>query len=438
MLTELKLVNFRIFDDEVTVRFRPITLLIGKNNAGKSSVIKFLSMLRQSLGAYGGPFLSIRGDHVNLGSRFFDLKNTRSRKRRLKFHLHVQGGDSPGDAVGLYLRKKSIDLSACKLHYQVSADIAYNKRRGTFQGKDWGVTLFAHNEKVLEQHAAITENSKFLDFVSERQEQTVSADAAALALNFATQHCVELIGQNINAIDHIAPSRINTQRSIDLGESIPLAHVGSDGKYALHHLHALWEQHNESEEHREQYKFVLRHLERILDIKAIDFLGNRGDRVQCEAVNATTGARTNMANFGFGVSQCLPVLVQGAVMHQGKTLMVEQPEVQVHPTAQLDLGSYLADLWQERGVGSIIETHSYNLLLRLRYLIAKGDNDLKPSDVSIAFFAVEDGKAIVKNLDIDADGCLSGGLPMEFFGADIKESLNLSAAKYERHDNENE
>ena len=35
VLTELKLSNFRIFDDEVTVRFRPITILIGRNSFGK-------------------------------------------------------------------------------------------------------------------------------------------------------------------------------------------------------------------------------------------------------------------------------------------------------------------------------------------------------------------------------------------------------------------
>ena len=48
MLTELKLSNFRIFNDEVTVRFRPITVLIGRNSSGKSSIIKFLLMLQQS------------------------------------------------------------------------------------------------------------------------------------------------------------------------------------------------------------------------------------------------------------------------------------------------------------------------------------------------------------------------------------------------------
>ena len=62
MLTELKLSNFRIFDDEVTVRFRPITILIGRNSSGKSSIIKFLLMLQQSAEYGRYQFLTPRGD----------------------------------------------------------------------------------------------------------------------------------------------------------------------------------------------------------------------------------------------------------------------------------------------------------------------------------------------------------------------------------------
>ena len=432
MLTELRLSNFRVFDDEVTIRFRPITVLIGKNNAGKSSVIKFLSMLRQSIGTRDDLFLYPRSEHTNLGSRFFDLKNTRSRKRGLKFHLSMPGAESPVDVVGLYLKQKDIDPHVYKPQYQVFSNVLYH-RQGTFRGVRWGIALFADNKKILTRQVAITENSKFLDFVSEPQEQSVAADST----DRVVQHCAELIGHKVNSTDHIAPVKINTQRTIDVGENVPVNYVGPDGEYALHHLYKLWKQRNEFDGQREKYKFVLEHLQKILNIKAIDFLG-RGDLVQCKAVNAKTGARTNIANFGFGVSQCLPILVQGAIMHPRTTLMVEQPEAQVHPTAQLDLGSYIARLWKERQVGSIVETHSNNLLLRLRRLIAEGDGYLKPGDVSIAFFDLDEGKAVVKNLDIDQDGLVEDGLPMEFFGADIREGLKLSAAKYKGPDNEDE
>ena len=71
MLNELKISNFRLFDDEVTLRFRPITILIGRNNAGKSSIIKFLLMLQQSLGP-GSEYLVSQGPAVNLG-KFSEL-----------------------------------------------------------------------------------------------------------------------------------------------------------------------------------------------------------------------------------------------------------------------------------------------------------------------------------------------------------------------------
>ena len=68
MLTELKLSNFRIFDDEVTVRFRPITVFIGRNSSGKSSVIKFLLMLQQSVLTSRSEFPVVEGAAVRMGA----------------------------------------------------------------------------------------------------------------------------------------------------------------------------------------------------------------------------------------------------------------------------------------------------------------------------------------------------------------------------------
>ena len=110
------------------------------------------------------------------------------------------------------------------------------------------------------------------------------------------------------------------------------------------------------------------------------------------------------------------------------SLVVEQPEAQLHPTAQLEMGSFFADLWKERNVGSIIETHSDNILLRLRRLIANGT--LPAKDVSVAYFTHDEEKEnmpVIKNLDIEKDGSMEKGLPMEFFGADLAEGLKLGA-----------
>ena len=173
------------------------------------------------------------------------------------------------------------------------------------------------------------------------------------------------------------------------------------------------------------YKFISPHLEKVAGIEAIRFRTSSRYVSQALAKNKTTGADVLISDYGFGVSQCLPILVQGAIMAPQTTLMVEQPEAQLHPTAQLELGSFFADLWNQRQVGSIIETHSDNILLRLRRLIARGD--LSHEDVSVAFFTFdeESNMPTVKNLDINEDGSMEAGLPMEFFGADIFEGLQL-------------
>lgn len=433
MLSELKLSNFRIFDDEVTIRFRPITILIGKNNAGKSSIIKFLLMLQQSCGAHGGSFLVVRGGRVNLG-RLYDLKNARSRKRSLKFFLRMRADVTSGDPVGSHLLERGRELK--DVEYEMAADVLYNKQ-GAFRGNGWGVSLVAKGKRVSQSLSLLTENSRLLDIEAERREPTEREMIDATSLTAAMRHCVRMVGQDIETIEHVSPVKEDLSRAIDAGQNIESHSVGQHGEHALHHLYRLWNQQYESNNDKDRYEFVLNHLDKVLDIRDIDFSG-QGDLAQCEVVNAKTKAHVNLADFGFGVSQCLPIFVQGAVMHPRTTLMVEQPEAQVHPTAQLDLGGFLASLWKERQVGSIVETHSNNLLLRLRHLIAKGDGRLHSGDVSIAFFDIEEGKATVKNLDIDKDGHLGEGLPMEFFGADVKEGLDLSAAKYERPGHEDE
>ena len=223
------------------------------------------------------------------------------------------------------------------------------------------------------------------------------------------------------SIRHLSAVKVEAQRVI-IASPPPIDNVGQGGEYALPHLQRMI-----GEEH-ERYEFIQPYLESVAGIAEVKFRNASGYISQAIARNKTTGADALIGDFGFGVSQCLPILVQGAIMAPQTTLMVEQPEAQLHPTAQLELGSYFADLWNKRKVGSIIETHSDNILLRLRRLVANGE--LSHKDVSVAFFTVDENNGnmpVVKNLDVYGDGSMEAGLPMEFFGADVLEGLKLGA-----------
>ena len=425
MIEQLRLSNFRAFDREVTIRFRPITVLIGRNNAGKSSVIKFLLMLQQSLSLNSNSFLMLSGEKVRLGL-FSELKNVKSRKRTSTFSLQITDPTYPGDALALYMEARRLGIDQT-MRYKVDTSVHFIKTLG-LRGRS-SVSALVGDEILFALSSSVTENSRFMDFSDAQQRRRHTGNQPDAGREHAEQYCLTALTQHIHLLYHIGPVKADLARSFDAGEPVATDYVGKAGQYALNLLKNI-------PISKDRYKFFLSHLSNVLGVSDIEF-NEQGELAQCLAKNNATGAKTNVANLGFGVSQCLPILVQGATMDPYSTLMIEQPEAQIHPTAQLELATFFADLWTKRKVCSIIETHSGNILLRLRSLVAlgPGHGGLSPADVSIAYFDVQNGQTTVQNLDVDENGMMQDGLPLEFFGADIEEGYKLGAAKYHRSQN---
>ncbi len=80
--------------------------------------------------------------------------------------------------------------------------------------------------------------------------------------------------------------------------------------------------------------------------------------------------RSNLVDVGFGVSQVLPVLVQGLLMDRGGIYFVQEPEIHLHPDAQAALADFFIYLTCQ-GVKCVVETHSEYFLLRLRRRLAE-------------------------------------------------------------------
>lgn len=445
MITNIKLSNFRAFQDEVSVRIRPITVLIGKNSAGKSSLIKFLLMLRQTLESQGDSFFATNGEHVRLGS-WPDLRNTQTRSNGqrdnyCRFNMTVETDDLPppeiqamwkatsrGDAVSvettrlrvnLEIPRQSIRAEAKKAEFSISGAVHYGRHsrygRQIVEGQIEGKSIF---KKRVDNLAKVG----FLRF-AERTDSVNKLLESVMAEQF-----LDGLRQEFLTPRHLSPIREESQLAVQTGSPPPL-NVGHRGEYAMPHLANILRDSEQSG----RANFIFKHAAAVAKVDRVTFSHRIAALVtQVKARNMETQADCSLAEFGFGVSQCLPIFIQGAMQYPGQLLIVEQPEAQLHPTAQLNIGSFFADLWIDRKVPSLIETHSANIILRLRKLISKGQLD--PQDVSIAFFTLDSvtGRdsgihtaVVVKNMDINPDGSLQKGLPMEFFGADIEEALDF-------------
>ncbi len=369
---------------------------------------------------------------------FSELKNSLTRKMNLTFELATKSLTTQHDqALSIHLNLPD-DFDRGKLVYKGSAAVSYSRKtsrgRATYSLVDEtsGRNLVTVGSKIFDDSTFAEYPSHPGDFESLSEPNGVeesrerSMELANRRYSLIIRHLAEIamistLRHHIESIRHLSPVRDESQRVI-VASPPPIDNVGPRGQYALPHLQEM------ITEYHDRYEFILPHLRRVAGIDNIRFSTSSGYVSRALAKNKTTGAEVLIADYGFGVSQCLPIFVQGAIMPRYTSLMVEQPEAQLHPTSQLELGSFFADLWNSREVGSIIETHSGNILLRLRRLIANGE--LSHQDVSVAFFTFggnNNNMPIIKNLDINADASMEAGLPMEFFGADVVEGLQLGA-----------
>ena len=145
-----------------------------------------------------------------------------------------------------------------------------------------------------------------------------------------------------------------------------------------------------------------------------------GSPVQVMVTNE--GRANNLLDVGYGVSQALPVIVESLLARPQSLLLVQQPEVHLHPRAQAALGSLFVDLHKTQRKNFVIETHSDYIIDRMRQEVAKGE--IKAADVGILYFEKHGNETQVYSLSLDKNGNILNAPPSyrEFF---MQEELNL-------------
>ncbi|MDE0428781.1 MAG: AAA family ATPase [Caldilineaceae bacterium] len=115
------------------------------------------------------------------------------------------------------------------------------------------------------------------------------------------------------------------------------------------------------------------------------------------------GPLRNLIDVGYGVSQALLVITELLRPDAPPLFLLQQPEVHLHPSAQAALGSLFCQIAnRERQI--IVETHSDNLIDRVRMDVRDGEGSLKPEDVSILFFERDGLDVRIHSLEVDDAG----------------------------------
>lgn len=141
------------------------------------------------------------------------------------------------------------------------------------------------------------------------------------------------------------------------------------------------------------------------------------------------GPLRNLADVGYGVSQALP-LVTDLLRDEGpRMLLLQQPEVHLHPSAEAALASlfcsFVAVSDQRRQL--IVETHSDFIIDRVRTSVADKSMGLDPSDVSIVYFERRGLEVHLHSMTVDKSGRIEGAPDgyRDFFTRELQRSIHL-------------
>jgi len=435
MLTHLKLENFKIWRTTGPVRLAPLTLLLGTNSSGKSSLIQSLLLIRQTVkGDDTGLDLNLgnpdAGDTVTMG-QFRDLlcrhgaatESTPANQVGIEFRWAAHG--APAQDSALFSARYGAGPSG-------SAELRYLRL-----GKDGeGFTALRHKPGI---YRLLLANQKLpvRQSADYRPERSFAFSAATLNKLGPLADGIRPVGpallDELSRIIYLGPVRQLARRDYVWSGRMP-AHIGDDGGRAVDVLIAsgVAQQAGRGADLSGDAGRIFRETERWLrELEVAEGLQVRalGRSARYELLVKHRGAVVNLKDVGVGVSQVIPVVVAALFAKPGHIVIVEEPESHLHPLAQATLAELLASVSAARGVQFIAETHSEHLFRRMQTLMAR--KQVLPSQAAMYFVERDGPEARLRELKLDDLGRVANW-PEKFFGDSLGETREQTALAIQR------
>lgn len=509
MIDSLTLHNYKAFE-EVTIPIKPLTIFLGANSVGKSSIIQMLMLMHQTAEEMQGSYTSafkIYGKYVNVGSyenlikdknkskdlivkinfsseemqyrlekskqeyvaRFKRAATAFSRSEyevlykadidkreefeeyinnfvaaikvntdddkhllqflqyRLDLHINLLDADLGSEIMRCYDLRDKLSSNSNKEYsvvFQLHAEGDFLKiRRFTCLSNDGYIILdverktdknikissdFYLNGKDTEHISSIVNlNNTIFDIFdysgdeSEIESTLVSSFICETVRRVIYSLRDDLVGESIN---YVSPLRAHPKRYYMLDKarmSISLDTLDGD---------AIAEVLKENKQVKNRVNQWFSNFGFKIDVNML--------REVIHHMNVKQGGLDlDITDVGFGISQVLPIIIQGFLSNEESLTIIEQPEIHLHPTMQADLGDLFIDIVQNDRKKLIIETHSEYLLRRIRRRIS--ERKIDSSDVAICLFHAreKDRPAWVEVLEVEEKGGFKW--PEEFYGGEL-------------------
>ena len=349
MITNITLENFKCFR-QVSINPKRLTVLIGPNGTGKSSILQALLLLKQSVDS---DRLWHRGEYIEFGDPTEIVPNFLAVDFLIRFEITCDGPEI---------------FRGAHREFQFSRTYHPNLKFSSDNGKE--INSLGTTPAIF--------SSKSVPFGGIRSVPAIRGLAR-------TSYPLRESKQGQIYLDRgLSDQEVQLATNLGYGRSI------EDRLSAL--------------------------------IKRITGTGLRTDPVPPHAVSVksvTSSGPVNIVSEGFGSNASIQLLYQLIIADEGSTLLIEEPEIHLHPKAQADLAEVLAETAKAEDKQIIMTTHSEHLLSRLLTLVA--EKKLYPKELAIySFEKDEKGECSATEIEVTELGQVTGGLT-GFFDANLDE-----------------
>ena len=426
MLKKLRIQNFKCWEDTGTIDMAPITLFFGANSSGKSSIGQFLMMLKQTVQAHDQEavfYLGGENSVVQLSSyneivfknnlesniTFEYLWSPKSlnngsdltlpnpphkllRGNSLAFQAKVDFPDSkisPTLSISEFEYRLIKENRDKELKEQLQLSFGMKRKENKYSNlKDQYYVVEAHTSNApkfeLKQRQAsqpYEKNNEIVFYESPikfyrfpRQVTDIFTNVEDFSTKFHYEH-----EELFSSLFYLGPLRTNNRWYNYQG---PPESVGPDGRHTVGAILAAQDRNykiklgsRSPDSFEALIAFNLKEIGLIEEFKV-----QKIHQQMYEVKVKTKGSETwvNLSDVGLGVSQVLPLLVQCFYVPEGSIILIDQPEVHLHPYAQSALADVMINViesesnLEKRNIQLIIETHSEHFLRRLQRRIAEG------------------------------------------------------------------
>jgi predicted ATPase len=452
MITSLSLERFKSWREIDSMRLEPITGLFGTNSSGKTSILQWLLLMKQTVNSADRQQVLNLGDDkdpVRLGT-FRDIVYRHDINSTIAWQLSwtmptelkvadperknavLFSGNSMAFAsrVGYAQNQAFVD---CMRYQFDDYSFHYRPKPGTSQKKKAAYTLevdgppgfkFKRSQGRPWDLPGPVKCYGFPDQVNSYFQNAGFLTDFQLAFE-----------ELFNRVYYLGPLRDYPRRQYTWGGAQP-ADMGERGEKVVDALLASRTRGEKISRGKgrpklsvEEYTaYWLKKLGLIAEFR-VEPVAKGSNIFQVLVQKTPDSAPVLITDVGFGISQILPVIVLCYYVPPGSTVVLEQPEIHLHPSVQSGLADVFIDAVKVNKIQLVIESHSEHLLRRLQRRIA--EEQLPRDDVALYFCRYDEDASSLDRLEVDLYGSITNW-PRDFFGDELGEMAAMTRAAMER------